>query len=87
MTTGGPERQQPPARQGRVAEHRQRELRVLVAEPAQAFGRAAARRADGSKCHATAGVAKSPVREAPRGLASLQLHDDDRLARRGESDR
>ena len=41
MTTGGPERQQPPPRHRRVAEHGQRELRVLVTERPQADGRAA----------------------------------------------
>ena len=67
-----PERQQPPARHRRVAEHRQRELGVLVAERAQTR-RARRRRpgASGSKCHATAGVANSPVAKPLPRLRAL----------------
>ena len=65
-----PDRQQPPARHRRVAEHRQRELGVLVPERAHSVGRAAvdAVRSDRSATRPRASrTRRSPNPLSPRG--------------------
>ena len=73
-----PERQQPPARHRRVAEHRQRELGVLVAERAQSVGRPGAGASARIEVPRDPGVAKSPVASAARARG-LEAQDHDRF--------